>query len=114
MPIILATDRTHELEQQCDKRQGKDERHTSLPVISTGFSLVESSLSRPHDIRATTNMKEQETTEEERIAADPISSYRDEDELFLLSPAALTKKAHHKKKDGGADEVPTGSLCCRV
>ncbi|XP_024151504.1 uncharacterized protein LOC112160878 [Oryzias melastigma] len=98
MPIILATDRTHELEQQCDKRQGKDERHTSLPVISTGFSLVESSLSRPHDIRATTNMKEQETTEEERIAADPISSYRDEDELFLLSLLPSLKRLTTKKR----------------
>lgn len=43
-------------------------------------------------------MKEQETTEEERIAADPISSYRDEDELFLLSLLPSLKRLTTKKR----------------
>uniref|UniRef100_A0A3P9K3B6 MADF domain-containing protein n=1 Tax=Oryzias latipes TaxID=8090 RepID=A0A3P9K3B6_ORYLA len=89
-----ASDRTHDLEERCDKGQEKEDQHTPLPVINTSFSLTESSLSRPQDIRA----KKQKTTEEEKTAADPISSYRDEDELFLLSLLPSLKRLTTKKR----------------
>ncbi|XP_030581480.1 uncharacterized protein LOC115777669 [Archocentrus centrarchus] len=83
-----------------EKEQDKDEKAQlgSLPVVSTSFSLAEPCPTNDQDVGASLKRKRQTTAEAEISSADPLSSLRDEDELFLLSLLPSLKRLTIKKR----------------
>lgn len=69
-----------------------------MPVVSTSFSLVDSSQSLHRDIEIAPKHEEQNSTEASS-SLDYSSKSRDEDELFLLSLLPSMKRLTIKKKE---------------
>ncbi|XP_061600724.1 uncharacterized protein LOC133463277 isoform X2 [Cololabis saira] len=78
-----------------EMKQDKDERslHGSLPVVSSSFSL-----SSDKDVGTSPKCKRQTTGEPEISSPDALSSFRDEDELFLLSLLPSLKRLPVRKR----------------
>ncbi|XP_017274174.1 uncharacterized protein LOC108237339 [Kryptolebias marmoratus] len=85
-----------DLKKEPDNKQ--KEQFDSLPVITTSFSLADSSLSSYQTIGASLKRKRQATTQTEKSSADHLGSLRDEDELFLLSLLPSIKRLTFKKR----------------
>ncbi|TKS69950.1 hypothetical protein D9C73_004017 [Collichthys lucidus] len=81
-----------------EKEQDKDEKHGPLPVVSTSFSVVESSPNNHQEMGVSLKRKRQTTTETEISSADALTNLRDEDELFLLSLLPSLKRLTIKKR----------------
>ncbi|KAM4597158.1 uncharacterized protein V3H82_022428 isoform 1-T1 [Fundulus diaphanus] len=82
-----------EKEQEEDKKRLLD----PLPVVTTSFAAPEPTTSC-HQITEPPKRRRQTTTETEISSADAFSSFRDEDELFLLSLLPSLKRLTIKKR----------------
>ncbi|XP_021163464.2 transcription factor Adf-1 isoform X2 [Fundulus heteroclitus] len=82
-----------EKEQEEDKKRLLD----PLPVVTTSFATSEPTTSC-HQISEPPKRRRQTTTETEISSADAFSSFRDEDELFLLSLLPSLKRLTIKKR----------------
>ncbi|XP_037650452.1 uncharacterized protein LOC119503033 [Sebastes umbrosus] len=82
-----------------EKERDKDEKeqHCPLPVVSTSFSLVDSSPNNHQEMGVSLKRKRQ-TTDTEMSSADALANIRDEDELFLLSLLPSLKRLTIKKR----------------
>ncbi|XP_015241947.1 uncharacterized protein LOC119789610 [Cyprinodon tularosa] len=83
-----------EKEQEEDKKRLLD----ALPVVTTSFAVAEPTPSSLKIIEPSPKRRRQIATETEISSADMFSSFRDEDELFLLSLLPSLKRLTIKKR----------------
>lgn len=83
--------------EDAEKERDKDEKHGSLPVVSTSFSLLESCQPIHQEMGIAPKRKRQTPTETSSSDAHS-TNYRDEDELFLLSLLPSMKRLTIKKR----------------
>ncbi|XP_068430750.1 uncharacterized protein [Clinocottus analis] len=85
---------------EVEKEQDKDEKeqHCPMPVVTTSFSLVESSPNNHQEMGVSLKRKRQTASETEISSADALTNLRDEDELFLLSLLPSLKRLTIKKR----------------